>query len=276
MSERFPDARVLHCAEEVPQAPEDHPDFWSIWRDLVRRYHPEPIDEVFASEAYGVRLAEELGASFVPVDLARTVQPVSGTQVRAAPWACWDRISAPARPWFVRTVSVHGPESSGKTTLAEQIGTHFGTCVVPEFGRTYTELFGTDCDADDIVKIARGQQAAIQAARRQARGLLVSDTDAVMSAVWSDMLTAGRNAWFDEGVKPCDLYILTGVEFDWVDDGTRYFADRDTRNDFYARCEAELVRRDLRYVVVSGDRNKRLETAVQAIEARFADMIGRV
>ena len=28
------DCRVVHVAEEVPQAPEDDPEFWPIWTDL--------------------------------------------------------------------------------------------------------------------------------------------------------------------------------------------------------------------------------------------------
>lgn len=78
MQEMFPAARVLHCAEILPQAPEDAPaDFWPVWQDVVRRYHPEPLDIVFASEPYGHRLAAETGARFVPVDSGRTTFPVS-------------------------------------------------------------------------------------------------------------------------------------------------------------------------------------------------------
>jgi NadR type nicotinamide-nucleotide adenylyltransferase len=85
MREMVPAARVLHLDEEVPQAPADHPDFWPIWRGIVRRFHPEPVDVVFASEVYGHRLAGELGAVFEPVDIARWVVPVSATAIRADP-----------------------------------------------------------------------------------------------------------------------------------------------------------------------------------------------
>ncbi|MDP6816389.1 MAG: adenylyltransferase/cytidyltransferase family protein, partial [Alphaproteobacteria bacterium] len=63
----FPAARLLRLADPVPQEPADHPDFWAIWRELIGRLHPEPIDFVFASEAYGRRLAAEVGGRFVPV-----------------------------------------------------------------------------------------------------------------------------------------------------------------------------------------------------------------
>jgi hypothetical protein len=28
----FPEVRVVHISEDLPQAPEDHPEFWNIWR----------------------------------------------------------------------------------------------------------------------------------------------------------------------------------------------------------------------------------------------------
>ncbi len=37
MRELFPDCDVRHVTDEVPQEPAEHPDFWAIWRDLIRR-----------------------------------------------------------------------------------------------------------------------------------------------------------------------------------------------------------------------------------------------
>src|ERR1700754_1749536 len=51
MKELFPACRVIHCEEILPQEPADDPvNFWPVWRDVLKRYHPEPIDFVFASE----------------------------------------------------------------------------------------------------------------------------------------------------------------------------------------------------------------------------------
>src|SRR5690606_33017292 len=50
--------RVVHVTDDVPQTPEEHPDFWSIWRDLIQRYAPGRLDYFFASEDYGHRTAE--------------------------------------------------------------------------------------------------------------------------------------------------------------------------------------------------------------------------
>ena len=95
----FPAARVVHVTDEVPSYPHEHPDFWPIWRELIGRYAPN-VDVVFTSETYGDRLAAELGARHVLVDLERRVVPISATQVRADPLAHWEYIPECVRPYF--------------------------------------------------------------------------------------------------------------------------------------------------------------------------------
>ena len=269
MRELFPDCRVLHWDQDIPQAPEDHPDFWAIWRDCVRTLHPEPIDVVFASEAYGAKLAQELGAVFAPVDPGRSVMPISGTAVRRDPFGAWAYIPRPVRPYFVRRVCLFGPESTGKTTLALQLADRFGTVCAPEYGRTYTDTFGTRCEPDDLRRIAAGHLAGVEAAARAANRILVCDTDPVLTGVWSQMLLGARDPWFDAFDDLCDLYLLTDIDVPWADDGTRYFPGDDERRRFFGLCELELERRGARFVRLSGPPASRLEQAVAAISAAF-------
>lgn len=93
------DCRVVHVEEEVPQAPEEDPEFWTIRTDLIGR-HAGRVDTVFTSEAYGDELARRLGAEHVCVDLERLAVPVSGTAVRADPLSNWQHIPVIVRPYF--------------------------------------------------------------------------------------------------------------------------------------------------------------------------------
>ena len=79
----FPHVSVQHFSEDIPQYPHEHPDFWNIWRVVIRRYVPVGPDYVFTSEHYGDKLADILGARHVCVDLPRALFPVSGSAVRA-------------------------------------------------------------------------------------------------------------------------------------------------------------------------------------------------
>ena len=268
MRELFPDCDVRWCDEILPQEPADHPDFWAIWSDVVARYGGSP-DVIFASEPYGLQLAGEVGAVFWPVDIGRQARPVSGTAVRADPFGRWKDIPSVVRPWFVRRVCLFGPESTGKTTLAVRLADRFETICVPEYGRTYTETFGVDLGPDDLLKIAQGQLAATRAASRQANRIQIEDTDPLLTAVWSEMLTGQRAAWFDTFDAFADLYLLCDTDAPWVDDGTRYFPDPKDRTRFSTLCEAELRQRGVRHVLLSGDWATREAKAVEAILTAF-------
>jgi HTH-type transcriptional regulator, transcriptional repressor of NAD biosynthesis genes len=267
MKEMFPTCRVISCSEKVPQTPEDDPEnFWPIWQGVVRRFHPESVDVVFASEPYGVRLAKELNARFIPCDLARATRPCSGTAIRNAPYDNWDCIPAPVRPYFVKRICLFGPESSGKTTLAMHLAERFGTVLVPEYGRTYTQVFGTRVQAEDLRYIVEGHVASVNAAKRFANRILIEDTDPLLSAVWSDMLLGERDPWFASFNNYAELYLLCDIDFPWENDGTRYFAREEDRRRFFRACKRELDARGVKYLLVSGSLDERLGQATQAIQ----------
>jgi HTH-type transcriptional regulator, transcriptional repressor of NAD biosynthesis genes len=172
----------------------------------------------------------------------------------------------------VRTVCLHGPESVGKSVLAEALAAHFDTVFVPEYGRTYCEAFGTDLDNSDLLKIAQVQAATAQAAAQQANRLLVLDTDPLMTALWSDMMLGQRDPWFVAFEDTADLYLLLDTDLAWVDDGTRIYGDDVTRADFFNRCREELIARGVAWALVSGTGEARTTAALAAIARAFPDL----
>ena len=273
MKKLFPDCDVQWCREDLPQAPEDHPDFWPIWRDVVARYAGSP-EVVFASEDYGTRLAAETGARFVPVDRARLSVPVSATMIRSDPFRHWDFLPVPVRPYYAKRVCLFGPESTGKSTLAAGLAARFKTVHVPEYARTFTDAFGTKVTAADLERIAEGQYASLVAARFQANRIVIEDTDRLLTAVWSDMLLGGRSTALAVIDDPADLYLLCDIDLPWEDDGTRYFPDIADRRRFFEACRAELESWGLPYVLIQGTGPAREEAAAKAIRAALPGLEG--
>ncbi len=270
MRKLFPDCEVVWCNEVLPQEPKDENDteFWDIWRDAIKRYtYGIDIDMVAASEPYGLRLAAELNAQFMPCDMGREAVPISATKVRNNMIGNWDYLPDVVKKHFTKRVCVFGPESTGKSTLAKKLAAHYQTVYVPEYGRTYTEMFGSDAvQGDDLKRIVSGHMASVEAAYATANSIIIEDTDPVMTACWSDMLNVERDPFLEEFDGYADLYLLCDVDVPWVNDGYRYFEDQNERQRFFDLCEKELIRRGVNYAIIRGAYDVREDVAIAAID----------
>jgi NadR type nicotinamide-nucleotide adenylyltransferase len=265
-----PDCHVVHVAEEVPQAPEEHPDFWPIWLDLIRR-HAGPIDVAFTSEEYGDELAARIGARHVCIDRERTAVPVSGTAIRTDPMGNWSFIPPVVRPYFARRIAILGAESSGKTTLAQQLARRFDTAWVPEYGRPYCDHRpALELRLPDFEAIAWGQATWEDEHAQRANRVLVCDTELHTTASWSELVTGARPPWLDAAAsaRQYDLMLLLDADVPWEDDGTRVLRDRRAEH-------TQLLRRTLdaagrRYEILSGSFAERQAAAERLVERVLA------
>ena len=266
MRELCPDCRVVHITDELPQEPSEHPRFWELWEQAIRRHLPSGPEYVFASERYGHKLAEVLGSRFVMVDMARAAVPVSGSAVREDPLRHWQFIPPPVRPYFIKRVCLFGPESTGKSTLASRLAEHYQTLRVSEFARPLLEPRLGRCVASDIPCIARGQLASEAALARQANRVLFCDTDLLTTTIWSRELFGDCPPWVEAQAERqrYDLYLLLDVDVPWVDDQQRFLPHR--RQAFFEQCEQALRRRGRPYQIIRGNWEDRFTQACAAVD----------
>lgn len=270
MQELAPDCRVVGHGAVVPQAPEDSAEFWPIWRGIVAEAHPEPIDYLFAGEDYGAELARQVGGFFVPLGgrvLGLTNDPIAGlsaSAVRADPAAHWPYLPTPVQAHYRRTICLHGAESTGKTTLAALLAAETDALTVGEYGRSHCEVHKDPLARDDLLLIGRAQQAMIAAAATWAGPLLIVDTDALMTAAWTEMLLGERPAELMAAPK-ADLYLLLEPDLPWVDDGTRFFSDAADRHRFAQIVSQVLVDAGVPFVRIGGQGPGRLAAARAAM-----------
>jgi HTH-type transcriptional regulator, transcriptional repressor of NAD biosynthesis genes len=162
--------RELHPRTTVIVAPDDIPDDQGTvtskaWAErTVELLGGVAPDLVYSSEDYGERYAAFMGARHVCVDPDRRRYPISGTAVRADPWAAAAFLAPAVRAWYVHRICVLGAESTGTTTLARDLAGHYGCPWVPEYGRAYCErrlehATTIDWRTEDFAHIARRQQA---------------------------------------------------------------------------------------------------------------------
>lgn len=259
LADLFPDVTVV----PVDDGP---PDLHQRWTEQIRA-HGKP-DFVFSGETYGPALAHRLDALHVPVD--RRAVPVSGTAVRADPWR-WERhLPRCVRTWYLRRVCLIGPESSGKSRLAERLAEHYRTVHVPEFARTLLGDPRSDWAPSMVAPIAKGQQTAQTLLAGRASRLLVCDTDLLAVRLWSERLFDAAPDWVRAASAggDIDLYLLTAPDLPFV--GYASLDRPAERVAFHARCEEELERLGRAWVPVAGSHEERFARAVEAIDALLA------
>ncbi len=266
IQELFPNAIVSYIPSPLPQRPEEHADFWSIWKKNLEDLLPEKPDYLFASEHYGNALAEALGATFIPFDTHRNIVPVSGTAIRNAPLFHWEFLSDGAKKYYLKRICIFGPESTGKTSLASLLAKHYQTRWVPEYARLYIES-KPELKQEDMIYIAEGQIALENTIAPQANKILFCDTDPLSTVLWSHYLfdTCSETVLQLAAQQTYDLYLLMSPDLEWEEDTVRYLPGKG--NDFFNRCVETLTAYQRPFVVVSGREDTRLSCAINHIEA---------
>lgn len=167
----------------------------------------------------------------------------------------------------MKRICLHGPESTGKSTLGTRLAAHLGCEVVPEYGRAYCEAHGTDIGMAELVHIAEQQDAMNRAAAAREGAVVLFDTDPLITAVWAEMMFETRDPWFDAFTGYADLYLLLDIDLPFVDDGLRVYAKPEERRHFFDLCKAELDRRGVEYVLIRGEGEARFAAALAAVSA---------
>ncbi len=267
LQEIHPQARVMVIDDRYD---ENDSQVWA--RNTIRWLGRAP-DAVFTSEDYGERYAALMGAQHVLVDRLRIRVPVSGTVVRNDPWAQWEYLEPPVRGWFARRICVLGAESTGTTTLAKALAGRLQTSWVEEYGREYSATKWARQDfvwqTQEFIEIAREQARREDQAARAANRLLICDTNAFATALWHRryMGTDCREIQQIARQGRCDLYLLTGDEIPFVQDGLR--DGEHIRHQMHQWFEAALAGQGTPWQLLRGSPENRLREALELARALF-------
>ena len=163
-------------------------------------------------------------------------------------------------------IAVVGPESTGKSTLAEQLAAHFETMWVKEFAREYLEKRNGEYEEDDLLAITKGQIAAENELEKSASNIIICDTDLITIKIWSEYKFGACDPWITKQIqkRKYDLQLLCYPDIPWEPDPLR--ENPDDRVQLYKRYKTELIANDFPFVEIKGGKAERLRTAITAIE----------
>lgn len=161
-------------------------------------------------------------------------------------------------------VGIIGPESSGKSTLAEYLAKRYNGVLVKEYARTYVEEKGTtEVSWEELCEIARHQIEEIESlysvCKQSERSvlcqakLIVFDTELIVTKVWFDYAFHRVPEWLLEAIQryKMDVYLLTMPDIPWIADKARSNGSDAIRQELFERYEQEIQALDIPYYIIT-------------------------
>lgn len=156
-------------------------------------------------------------------------------------------------------VAILGAESSGKSTLAAALASHYGTLWVPEYLREFVEVKGRVPEESDQYPIARTQMEREDAAAEKAERFLFCDTTPLMTAIYSRWYWNRVDAQLAQLERRHDYAytLVTAPDSPWEADGLQRESEQ-VRQTIHEQVLEMLADRAIPYVLVTGSLPQRM------------------
>lgn len=180
---------------------------------------------------------------------------------------------------MLKKIVILGPESTGKSTLSEQLAQHFDTAWCPEFAREYLLSNGINYDFEDLLTIAKGQLGLedeyYETLERNSLPMLENgghlplfiDTDMYVAKVWCEFVFNKCHRFILDQIvsRRYDLYLLCDIDLPWVEDELREYPDIESRKKLYGIYKDIMINQSVPWVNISGNYEQRLDIAIKAV-----------
>lgn len=174
----------------------------------------------------------------------------------------------------LKKIVIIGPESTGKSTLCDQLAKHYHTEWVRECAREWLLKNGTAYNYDDLLSIAKCQ---LDLEDNVVRGLspdkkfVFIDTDMYVMKVWCEYVFNRCHHWILNNIvkRKYDLYLLCNTDVPWIKDDLREYPDPETRKKLFAFYKQAMVDQNIPWAEISGGYDVRFKTAVQKLNGLF-------
>lgn len=176
---------------------------------------------------------------------------------------------------MLQKIVIIGPESTGKSTLCEQLANHYNAAWCPEYAREYLMEHGTSYTYDDLLSIAKGQveledeyiEGVLKLKGNPAPRLFI-DTNMYVMKVWSEFAFGKCHPYILNQIveRKYDLYLLCNIDLPWVKDELREYPDLATRKILFETYFDIVINQDVPWTIISGNSEERLELAIKAVD----------
>ncbi len=241
----------------------DH--YWEKGAADIKAAIREPIDAVFCGSDYrGTNRFESLyGPESDVIYFDREEVPISSTEIRDWAVTHWDYIPEVCKPYYAKKVLILGGESTGKSTLVQNLALAYNTNYVSEVGRDTCAYAGGEAfmNAGDLYENLLRQRVNVMDALKRTNRVLFVDTDAITTLFYAHFLLSNQ-----EEIEKCtklaeaiheitewDLVVFLEPTVAFVQDGTRNETIAADRERYSQQIKELLDANQVSYTCVSGD-----------------------
>jgi NadR type nicotinamide-nucleotide adenylyltransferase len=169
----------------------------------------------------------------------------------------------------IKKIILTGPESTGKTTLAQHLAEHFDTIWVPEYARKHLSESNREYTEKDLLKIAKGQVDLEKKMQKKANQFLFCDTSLLVLKIWSEYKYQQCHPYILEELeaRKNDFFILCGIDVPWEFDVLREHPN--DREELYQIYRTELFSLNANFIETSGNQLHRLHKTIHSLNHIF-------
>ena len=172
----------------------------------------------------------------------------------------------------MRKIVIIGPESTGKSTLCQQLAAYYNTVWCPECAREYLSEKGMDYNYEDLLNIAHGQIELEVSMMQEARnGYYFIDTDMYVMKVWCEVAFENCHTWILKQVaqRKYDFYLLCSIDLPWESDGLREYPDLEFRKKLFNMYKDIVINSNTMWAEITGTDTQRLQTAISILNTVY-------
>ncbi len=167
-------------------------------------------------------------------------------------------------------IAIVGAESTGKSSLVEQLAKHYRTQFAHEFARNYFNTNNiNNYTINDIEFIANKQIALEDKLMLTANQFLFCDTAMITLKIWAQNEFSTSSKIIDEAFnnQHYHLFLICNNDVPWVADNQR--KHEHLREHIFKLNKHELIKHNFNYKIISGLGDDRFNNAVKIITELF-------
>lgn len=274
--------KIMFVEDKAVSKEEYNTDYyWEKGAQDIKNLIGESIDAVFCGSDYlGTNRFESLySPESEVVYFDRSEVPISSTELRFDVYENWQYLPRIARPYYAKKVLVVGGESTGKSTLVENLAIAYNTNFVREVGRDTCLTAGGEehMNVQDLYENLLRQKTLEMDALYDANKLLFIDTDALTTKFYSEFLLTNKEEKERCGlladaitrINDFDLVLFLEPTVDFIQDGTRNEKIKEDRLKYSNQIKELFDKANIEYVTIDGNYLERFNKAKEIIKEKF-------